>query len=175
LLISLSSLLATAVIPPTIYRFITQDWVIAFVDLAIVICALTCLFLVIKHKAVKEVKSFYSVMIIFAVTASIHLRGAEQLIWLYPALVGMFFLQSNRVALTIASIIFVLVSPIIFESGFNIFAINTVFAYLSTIGFVYLFNKQVVEKELALTEIAEQDFLTSVGNRRAFQSQCTAC
>jgi diguanylate cyclase (GGDEF)-like protein len=103
--------------------------------------------------------------------ATIYLKGASQVYWIYPVLVGVFFLVERREAL-IASILAVAALIPFLATEFSAFALTRILITISvTCSLAYAFATITRGQRDELMNLATRDPLTGVGNRRAMQQK----
>lgn len=101
--------------PMGIYRLIQGEYIIAIVDaLAVGAFALIAWAVYVKQ-SVRIPSVCMALVAISAAVVSVSLKGGEQVIWMYPALVALFYLLKPREAALASLIAIAIVIPVIFE------------------------------------------------------------
>jgi hypothetical protein len=167
LLLLLSGVLAVAVTPFAIFQLANEQWAIAILDISVV-CALVGLFLhVYVHRETRGSGIVIALTGIAASLASIHLLGASQILWLYPALTAVFLLLETRQAILI-TVLALAASTIVLWGALSTVALFTVsLTLLTNTLFAYAFSLTAKRQKIQLSNLAAVDPLTSAGNRRA--------
>ena len=96
---------AAGVFPFAIIRLVQGDWFTAAFDLALV-CSLVGLALYLrKSQNIRLVSMLLAAFCVGGMLVTIGLRGAEHIMWAYPALLSLFFLVKRQEALIGASLV----------------------------------------------------------------------
>ncbi|MEL7449396.1 MAG: GGDEF domain-containing protein [Pseudomonadota bacterium] len=153
--------------PMGIYRLIQGEYIIAIVDaLAVGAFALIAWAVYVKQ-SVRIPSVCMALVAISAAVVSVSLKGGEQVIWMYPALVALFYLLKPREAALASLIAIAIVIPVIFEGR----TIGQVAVYVASLGVTIClsvaFAALTAEQRRELRAITMMDPLTGAGNRRA--------
>ncbi len=163
------------IVPFTVYRFLTGDYLMAFIDT--VICLIT--FGLFAHVwftgQYKMAGGIICVLYLAAAVSVVYVKGPTTVYWAYPATVGCFCVISSRLAIllssiTIASIVTILHGQIPSEQLLEIFATMSLLC-----GFSYIFNESVTRQRNELSKLAARDSLTGTWNRRALDESLIQC
>ncbi|WP_371194199.1 GGDEF domain-containing protein [Glaciecola sp. SC05] len=97
--------------------------------------------------------------------------GVEQVYWIYPSTLTLFFLVSPLIAFAFTIGICLLIFPTIM---FNVETMQMVTIFLALFGtafFINVFASEIRTENANLSSLAAKDFLTGCGNRRAFKAE----
>ena len=171
ILLSISLGGGLGILPFAIYRFITQDWLIAFMDLSASL-GMLCLFTYVIYSRNFELgNKILSAIALTAVVLTIYIKGAEQQFWLFPALISIFYLLKPKTGAIFAITTMAVVMPIIFQQT-SMITLGTMLVTLTiTISFAYTFSSQMAHQRQLLVQQATKDPLTGAGNRRALSEK----
>ena len=171
ILIIMCALSIPSILPFGLYRLWQGAWLSAVVDLALVLAMLSVIVHVWHTGRYKlaslGVTLFYSA----GMLATIYLRGLALVYWVYPTMIAAFFMLRPKVALGINSVsLLVLVAFLLPQM--EMLNLLTVVVTISLVNlFAYIFSHRTGLQNRELHIEAERDFLTGVGNRRAFDSK----
>lgn len=162
---------AIGVFPFAIIRFMNGDYRMALLDAVLVMLLGSLSFFLYKSHRVRVVSLALALIAIAGMLATIYLKGASQVYWIYPVLVGVFFLVERREAL-IASILAVAALIPFLATEFSAFALTRILITISvTCSLAYAFATITRGQRDELMNLATRDPLTGVGNRRAMQQK----
>lgn len=160
-----------SILPFGLYRLWQGAWLSAMVDLALVLAMLSVI-VHVWHTGRYKVASlgvtlFYSA----GMLATIYLRGLSLVYWAYPTMIAAFFMLRPKVALGINSVsLLVLVSMLLPQVPMpTMFTVVVTIALVNLFAYIFSHRTGIQNRELHIE--AERDFLTGVGNRRAFDSK----
>ncbi|MCP3901531.1 MAG: GGDEF domain-containing protein [Desulfobacteraceae bacterium] len=167
-LLAISLICVIGILPFAIIRFINNEWGMAIFDFVVcLLCSLVFFHVWHTHKT-SFAKFTLSSLLIFAGLGTIYIKGVGQTPWLFPSMVGVFFLLDRKIGLmvnilTLAVFLFIVQDklPLVHLLTFTI-------TLMATNLFAYAFSYQTHRQKQKLFSIARQDSLTKVLNRRAF-------
>ena len=170
-LLILSATSVVALLPYTVYRFIQQEWVVAIVDLTIVV-GMSILFLYVYFKRKVRLAAFVlSILTLAGNLLTVYVKGPEQIYWAFPAIVLIYYLLPPMVAMIIGIIdliaIYYLISSVLTLAESTTIMVTLV----ATNIFSYVFSHLTKFQSNKLNKIAHQDALTGAGNRRAMAKE----
>lgn len=160
--------------PMAVYRLVEGSYLIALVD-ALAVTAFGCIaWMVYVKRSVRVASVIMALVAIITAVATVNLRGGQQVIWMHPATVALFYLLKPKEAATVAILAILAVLPVIFdgrslEQSAVVLASMAVTIALS-VAFAVLTNKQRRE----LQAVTLLDPLTGTGNRRAMDQTLEA-
>jgi diguanylate cyclase (GGDEF)-like protein len=160
--------------PMTLYRLFEGSYLIALVDALAVSAFAAIVWMVYVKGSVRLASVVMALVAIVTAVVTVNLRGGQQVIWMHPATVALFYLLKPKEAAAVAIIAIVSILPVVFdgrstEQSAVVIASMAVTIALS-VAFAALTNKQRRELQ-AITLI---DPLTGTGNRRAMDQTLDA-
>jgi len=103
--------------------------------------------------------------------ATIHLRGADQAYWIFPAVLAIYYLIPSRTALGLATLVSIAAILLIAQTH-DLLDISTIVATLFITNiFAYVFSRSTEQKASRLEDQATTGELTRTGNRRALKDR----
>jgi diguanylate cyclase (GGDEF)-like protein len=162
---------AVGVFPFAIIRFLNGEYLIALLDTAIVIGLAGLSWYLYKTRNVRVASVSLALVAVVGLLLTNYLKGATQVFWIYPVLVGVFFMIERREALLISMLAIAGIAPIIINK-FDSFALISILITTSvTCALAYAFATITRGQRDELMHLATKDPLTGVGNRRALQQK----
>jgi diguanylate cyclase len=162
---------AIGVFPFAIIRFLNEEYLIALLDTAIVIGLTGLSWYLYKTHNVRVASVSLALLAVAGLLLTNYMKGATQIFWIYPVLVGVFFMIERREALLISLVAIGGIAPIIIGK-FDSFALVSIFVTVSvTCALAYAFATITRGQRDELIHLATKDPLTGVGNRRALQQK----
>ena len=162
---------AIGVLPFAVMRLMSGDYLLAFLD-ALIVAGLGYLtwFLHRTHR-VRLVSIALTLIAVTGAVATVYLRGAGQIFWLYAVLVGSFYLLGRREALITTLVSTALVIPPLAQdvSPFTLATILCTIAVTCLLSFA--FATVTRRQRDALMQLARKDPLTGAGNRLALEER----
>ncbi|MGJ8680658.1 GGDEF domain-containing protein [Paraglaciecola sp.] len=171
IILSISGASAVCLFPFLVIRTLNQDWSVAFLDLFAVVSTALLFAYVYATGKVKWAALIQAFLCIAVVVGTIILKGAEQLVWIYPSIIGLFFLLKPRTATLASSILVIGVGIFLFSSMTYLPLIQYVLSTLITIIFSFAFSDRMLKQQTLLRELSIKDPLTDAGNRRAMEEK----
>lgn len=166
----LSGLLFVFVVPLTLYRLIIGDWKVFALDLFLIISAALIFMCAYRQKYVRFSQIFICLLVSLGAASTVMLGGVQQVYWIYPASLTMFFLTSTRTAYLYVLLMCVLIAPTLQASLSTLELVNVYVALFGTTSFINVFASEIKSENRNLDLMATHDFLTESGNRRAFDN-----
>ncbi len=148
-------------------RLFNQDWVIGFLDVVLALFGLYVFVVVWRTR--NTVFPAYAIAVISVVgtIATIILKGENQIFWAYPSVALMFYLLPTKQALILWSIAALVILGLLIDLP-TIKLITIAMTLFITSFFCHLFSSKMYQQHDRLRNIANEDVLTMVKNRRAF-------
>ena len=103
--------------------------------------------------------------------ANIYLRGPAHIYWLYPVLIGVFFLLKRGEALVISTLVVIALLPALLGELDPLTISTIIISALLTNAFAHAFATVTRRQRRELIELANKDPLTGAGNRRGLQQK----
>ncbi len=148
-------------------RLFNQDWVIGFLDVVLALFGLYVFVVVWRTR--NTVFPAYAIAVISVVgtIATIILKGENQIFWAYPSVALMFYLLPTKQALILWSIAALVILGLLIDLP-TIKLITIAMTLFITSFFCHLFSSKMYQQHDRLRNIANEDVLTKIKNRRAF-------
>lgn len=162
---------ALAVLPFAVIRLWQQDWAIAAVD-SIVSSAFIAIFVYVWNTEKTTIPGFViSIFFLLTATLTVVLKGPQNIAWLYPSMIGVFFLVGRKWGVTVNVITIAIVMAVIWNQVEPLDRLTLLLSALATNAFAYVFALSTAKQRKLLAEQARRDGLTQALNRRAFEEQ----
>ena len=162
---------AVGVFPFAIIRFLNGEYLIALVDATLVIGLAGLSWYLYKTHKVRVASVSLALLAVGGLLLTNYMKGATQVFWIYPVLVGVFFMIERREALLISLLAVGGLAPIIVHK-FDSFTLISIFVTITvTCALAYAFATITRGQRDELMQLATKDPLTGVGNRRALQKK----
>lgn len=174
ILLMLCALSIPSILPFGIFRLIQHNWRLAAVDLTLVL-GMTCVMLFVWYS--RRVRFASVVVTLFyssGMLVTVYLKGTSLAYWAYPTMIAAFFMLRPIIALVINTVsLAVLIS--LLEGRVPVLDLFTITITIVLINlFSYIFSQRTAIQHGELNRLAELDFLTGAGNRRALERQLAA-
>jgi len=151
----------------SVIRYFNHEYVVAAFDLALAALGLLVFIYVFKTRSTQLPALAIAVISVSGTIATIALKGVEQTYWVYPSAALVFYLLPARQAM----FIWIISAAIILYELKDLPAIHLLSIAITifiTSFFCHLFSTTMHDQHKRLSYIANQDVLTQVNNRRAF-------
>ena len=160
--------------PMSIYRFLMGEILHCVVDLFMLTIA-SFLFYRAYHYKLTNTLHFVSVLSFMVMTSAlIFIKGVDSMLWLFPGIIGTYFLLSCVTAFWV-NISFVFINMVILINTITkTEALNIYPSLLMVCVFGYVLSKRAEFQNEQLFKLASVDPLTGVGNRRSFDDHVQA-
>ena len=153
--------------PFTLYRFLMGDYIVAAVELSLVLGIVVIFYYVWKTHRVNVAAILLCILMLGVVTTVVHLKGPVIIYWLYPVMLGCFCILHARTAAMLCLISMLLLFPALYP---KLGTLEVVIIYIS-LGllslFSYTFTIITYQHQVELSRLATKDGLTGAGNRRS--------
>ncbi|MEM9744331.1 MAG: GGDEF domain-containing protein [Pseudomonadota bacterium] len=167
-LLALSGVLGIG--PMAIYRLLEGSYAVAVVNLLAVLCFLSIVSFVYIKGSVRVPSACMAVVAIVTAVVSVRIKGGAQIVWMYPAIVALFYLLKPREAALTAVLAIALVFPVVLDGrqfgDVAVFLISLAVTICLSVAFATLTAAQRRE----LHAITLTDPLTGASNRRALDA-----
>ncbi|MEM7707840.1 MAG: GGDEF domain-containing protein [Pseudomonadota bacterium] len=165
ILLALSGVLGIG--PMAVYRLIEGSYAVAALDTVAVIGFVLIMRLVYVKRSVRLASACMAMVAIVTAVISVSVKGGNQIIWMYPATIALFYLLKPREAAITAVVAIMLIMPVVFEgrSGAEVAVFLTSLGV--TISLSIAFAVLTAKQRRELHAITLTDPLTGAGNRRA--------
>lgn len=152
-------------------RIVQQDWPTAILNVTAVLFTSSLFLHVLLTKNTRHAKAGLAFLTILVMVATIHLKGANNVAWVYPALSTTFYLLPPVIAATVSLVSLSIVVVLIYESVNAVFILTFLISAAATLAFLYAFSSRTQKQALFLEKLATSDSLTEVGNRRSLEEK----
>lgn len=171
IILSISGASALCNTPFFFIRAFYAEWSIALLDLfAILSTSLLFIYVYLTGK-IQFARWVLALLCIGVVLGTIGLKGAQQIVWLYPGVICIFFLLKPQQSLIITTSMIALLGVFLWEQLSYISIVQYVFSTLITLLFSYAFADRMIRQQAELRELSIKDPLTGAGNRRALEEK----
>jgi diguanylate cyclase (GGDEF)-like protein len=150
---------------------VQQDWPTAILNVTAVLFTSSLFLHVLLTKNTRHAKAGLAFLTILVMVATIHLKGANNVAWVYPALSTTFYLLPPVIAATVSLVSLSIVVVLIYESVNAVFLLTFLISAAATLAFLYAFSSRTQKQALFLEKLATSDSLTEVGNRRSLEEK----
>ena len=170
--ILLSAILLSLIgmIPFTGYRFATGDFLIGILDATFVLVISSLFYYVWRTHKIQIPSLILCTSFLSVIVVVVNLRGPDMVYAIFPVILGCYCLLN----VSIASMLIVMVMLLIFPALYaNIELFHMIFLYVITgmiSVFSYIFTILTTNHETALSQLATQDGLTDLRNRRSLDT-----
>jgi len=148
-------------------RFYNGEQVIGTLDLILALFGLYVFSYVWRTRTTTLPALAISIISVLGTVATIVLKGSDQVYWAYPSVALVFYLLPTRQALILWSLcLLVIISLLINLPVFKLVTISM--TLIITSFFCHLFSSKMYQQHDRLRKQANQDVLTLIKNRRAF-------
>lgn len=170
-LLIVSGVITLGLMPFAVLRLVQQDWMIAIMNSAVTLCAFFLFLHLLITKKAHVARVGLAIVTIFAMSATIYLKGADNIFWVYPALTTTFFLLSPIVAAAITILFLFVVLNMIWSQVDFVFLLTFSVSAGTTFLFSFAFSRRMHTQAFFLEQLATTDPLTGVGNRRQLEEK----
>jgi len=171
IILSISGTSALCIAPFFFIRAFYADWSIALLDLFVVLSTASLFFYVYSTSKILLARWVLAMLCIGIVLSTIALKGAQQIVWLYPGIICIFFLLKPNQSLIITTTMIGLLGVFLWEQLSYISIVQYVFSTLITLLFSYAFADRMIRQQTLLKELSSKEPLTGAGNRRAMEEK----
>ena len=171
IILSISGASALCIAPFFFIRVFYAEWSIALLDLFAVVSTSILFFYVYLTGKIHFARWLLTLLLVGTVVGTISLKGAQQIVWLYPAIIGVFFLLKPKQSLIIATTMVGFLGVYLSDLLDYILLVQYVFSTLITLLFSYAFADRMLSQRTLLKELSVKDPLTGAGNRRAMEEK----
>jgi diguanylate cyclase len=167
----LAVICSVGVAPFAILRFRDGEYLIATIDVLIIVGMLLLGTWVYRTRKIRIACILLSIMCVAGIWASVYVSGAQQVLWAYPAVMAIFYLLRPKEATALVLAMISLLLPLLLAetSGFRTISIMITLALMG--AFAYSFAAVSNRQREMLLHLATKDPLTGVGNRRGLESK----
>lgn len=158
-------------VPFTFIRLMLGDWLVAGIDALGACCSGYCFYFVYRNHRVGWIGSFLGVLALSGMTVNVTVLGSEDVFFLYPVIISVFFLMAPLPALVLSSMSVLWVTFTWVLSEPSLHAAKIALSLSGTMLFAFTFAWQRNRQHDELLQASRTDPLTGAGNRRALHEQ----
>ncbi len=148
-------------------RLFNQEWVVGVLDVVLALFGLYVFVVVWQTRNTTFPAYAIAIISVVGTIATIILKGENQIFWAYPSVALMFYLLPTKQALILWSIAAVVILGLLIDLP-TIKLVSIAMTLFITSFFCHLFSSKMYQQHDRLRNIANEDVLTKVKNRRAF-------
>lgn len=171
IVLSISAASSLCITPFFFIRFLCAEWSIALLDLFAVLSTSILFAYVYRTGKTQIAKLILAGLCISLAIGTILLKGAQQTVWIYPSIIGLFFLLKPKNALLINCLLIVGLGIFLRQQLDYILSVQYALSTLITLSFSYAFSDRMLKQQQRLKELSIKDPLTGAGNRRAMEEK----
>jgi len=155
------------VMPFTVYRFVSGDYLLAFIESCLSVSVLAIFIYVWRTNRVEVPAALLIILMLGVIIAVVHIKGPTLVYWLYPATLSCFCVLKARTSSILSLMSMLLLLPALYPAldGLEVALIYTTLILLCLFG--YTFTLMSYQQHLELTKLAARDGLTGAWNRRS--------
>ena len=150
-----------------VIRLINEEWVIATLDLILALFGLYVFVHVWRTGNAKNSAYAIALISVIGTIATLALKGGGQIYWAYPSVALVFYLLPNKHALILWGLSSLIILFLLIDLPY-LQLITIAVTVGITSYFCYIFSAKMDMQNARLRRIANEDVLTQVYNRRAF-------
>lgn len=160
---------AAGVFPFAIIRFLNGEYLIALLDSGLVLGLAGLSWFLYKTHNARVASVSLALLAVAGLLLTNYMKGETQVYWVYPVLVGVFFLMERREALLVSLIAVAGMAPTMIGKFDSFELVSLLITISVTCALAYAFATITRGQRDELMHLATKDPLTGVGNRRALQ------
>ena len=167
----LSAAGAFGVFPFMILRYMQGQWFAAIIDTIIVVGFLGLGTYVYLTRRVEAASIAISVFCIAGVLSTVYVIGPQQVYWVYPAIMAVFYLVRPRVASALVLITVIALLPRLIDHSDTHSTTTVLITIVVMSSFAFAFSLITNRQREQLVQLATRDPLTGARNRRALDEK----
>ncbi|WP_166422311.1 GGDEF domain-containing protein [Paraglaciecola sp. 20A4] len=171
IVLSISAAASLCILPFLVIRIYNEDWSIALLDFVAVATTAGLFGYVYFTKRTLFARWVLSIICIAIASGTIWLKGPDQIVWIYPAIICLFFILPPSLAALLCAINIVLIGYLLPAEMSVIENARFYFSTLVTFIFSYAFADRMLYQQAQLQILSFKDPLTNAGNRRAMEEK----
>lgn len=169
IVMSLSLTYAVCVGIFAVIRFVNQEWLVGIMDTVLALFGVYIFYYVWRNRTPDFPAYAIAFVSVLGTIATIIIKGPVQVFWAYPSVALVFYLLPTRHALILWSISAVIILSLLVNMPV-IELISISMTIFITSFFCHLFSSKMHQQHNRLRNIANEDVLTKIKNRRAFNN-----
>ncbi len=169
----LSAAGAFGVLPFMVLRYMQGSWIAAVVDTVIVVGFTALGIYVYRTRRVRFASIAISIFCIAGVLTTVYIIGPQQIYWVYPGLIAVFYLLRPQEAIVLVMITTGALFPKLIGHVDSHSSITILITITVMSAFAFAFSLVTSRQREQLILLATKDPLTGAGNRRHFDNKLT--
>ncbi len=155
-----------------VIRLMNEEWVVATLDLILALFGLYVFVYVWRTKNAENPAYAIALISVLGTIATLALKGEGQIYWAYPSVALVFYLLPNKHAMILWGVSALVILFLLIDLPY--FQLITIAVTVGiTSFFCYIFSAKMDQQTARLRRIANEDVLTGVFNRRAFNNDAS--
>lgn len=171
IILLISGVISAGLFPFSVIRIVEGDIPIATLNTVALSWTLLLFLHVLITNKTHIARWGLAIMCMVVMTVTIHLKGHEQIYWVYPSLTTMFFLLTPHIAAFVSFIFLLGVMYMIWPDVSHMAMLRFGVSAGATFLFSYAFSARMRKQAVFLSLMATTDTLTNAGNRRALEEK----
>jgi len=167
----LSAAGALGIFPFAVMRFMSGEWLMAIIDTVVVTGLIVLGTYVYRTRRVTFANYAISALCVGGALATIYVGGPQQVVWVYPALMAVFYLLRPGEAVISALLMIAALIPVMLPLDDSFRTTTVMITIVVMSAFAYAFAAITNSQREKLLQLATRDPLTGVGNRRALENK----
>ena len=167
----LSAAGALGILPFAAIRLMRGEWLAASIDFVLIAGIVALGGYVYATRQVRAAGTVIALLCVVGVLATVYLVGPQQIYWVFPALVAVFYLVHPRQAIACALLIIIGVLPTVFPVETSEQTTTILATIVVTSAFAFAFSLITNWQRQQLLLLATRDPLTGAGNRRGLDTK----
>ncbi|MCU7553217.1 GGDEF domain-containing protein [Alteromonas sp. ASW11-19] len=165
----LSGAMSLGMVPFLIIRYLSREWLIFALDAGAFFATLTLFLYVYVTRKTAVARWLVAILCVVVMFLTVHIKGIENLMWIYPGLAALFFLLIPNVALAIGSVFLLIVTIMVWPQVTPAVLAQFLVTTISLLLFCFAFSYRARKQQQELSSLATVDALTGAENRRALE------
>jgi len=167
----LSVACALGIAPFAVLRLMSREWAPAIIDILLIGSILGLGWVVYRTRRVRYVNIAIAILCVGGALSTVYLSGPQQVYWVYPALLAIFYLLKPNEAILLTLTIIAALIPVFLPLADSVETTTVFITIVLMSAFGYAFSVVTNRQRAALIQLATKDPLTGAGNRRALEAK----
>lgn len=167
----LSVACALGIAPFAVMRLMAGNWLPAIIDILLIGGILGLGWVVYQTRRVRYANIAIAILCVGGALSTVYLSGPQQVYWVYPALLAIFYLLKPNEALLLTLTIIAALIPVFLPFANSVETTTLFITIVLMSAFGYAFSIVTNHQRAALIHLATKDPLTGAGNRRALEAK----
>jgi diguanylate cyclase len=171
IILKISGAYSLCILPFFFIRAFDSDWLIAALDLLAAGTSAGLFIYVYRSRKIQFARWALAILFSSLVFFTVLLKGSQQLVWMYPASIGISYLLLPKMAASLNVLVALALGALTWNELDSLSAAQFAISMLITLMFSYVFADSMHKQQRRLLTWSSQDPLTGVGNRRAMEEK----